>query len=133
MHHFIYHGNIGESGVRNSMILLSDSMKKGESTVTFHIASLGGDVTAGMMLYNFLRMMPIEVRTHAASNCHSIAVSVLLGGIIRTGAPASNFVVHAPRFSEGPSIGELSPNGHLVAQPFSAVAGMECRGYCSAF
>ena len=123
MHHFIYHGNISEFGVRNSMILLSDSMKKGESVVTLHLASLGGDVNAGMMLYNFLKMMPIEVRTHAASNCHSIAVSILLGGSIRTGAPASNFLVHAPRYSEGPSTGQLSPSGKLVAQPFSVVAG----------
>lgn len=123
MRHLIYSGRINEIGVQNTMILLNESMKNGESAAILHIASLGGDVTSGMLLYNFIRMLPIEIRTHAVSTCHSIAASILLGGTIRTAAPASNFLVHAPRYSEGDLIGKLSPNGQLVAQPFSAIAG----------
>lgn len=43
--------------------LCLDHLEKGVKSLSVCISSLGGDVNAGLGLYNFLRMLPIEVHT----------------------------------------------------------------------
>lgn len=123
MHHLIYHGPISERGVRNAMILLSDALTSGQSAVTLHVGSRGGDVNAGVTLYNFIRMLPIETRTHAIGVCESIAATVLLAGKVRSSAPAAVITVHAAKYSEGPLVGQRAPNTDLISEPFKMICG----------
>jgi hypothetical protein len=86
--------------------------------VSVHIASRGGDVTAGLAIYNVLRLLPCKVRTVNIANCGSIAATIYLAGQVRQAMPNSNFFLHAACFVEGPLKGQVSPNTALMLAPF---------------
>lgn len=116
--HLFYQGPISEAGVRNVETLLAEALHRGEREVRLCIASNGGDVNAGIGLFNFMRMLPIDVHTHAAGVCASIAGTILLAGKTRTAAPLSVFLLHAATYSEGPLINQIAPNTDLISKPF---------------
>ncbi|WP_443111164.1 ATP-dependent Clp protease proteolytic subunit [Altererythrobacter sp. C41] len=103
------------------MILLSKALRNGSEAITLHIGSHGGDVNAGITLYNFVRMLPIETHVHAFGVCESIAATVLLAGKRRTAAPAARITVHAPKYSEGPNAGKPTADVDLISAPFRTV------------
>ncbi len=88
------------------------------SQVSVHIASRGGDVTAGLAMYNALRLLPCKVRTVNIANCGSVAATIYLAGQVRQAMPGSNFFLHAACFVEGPLKGQVSPNTALMLAPF---------------
>ena len=88
------------------------------SQVSVYIASRGGDVTAGLAIYNVLRLLPCKVRTVNMSNCGSISATIYLAGDVRQAMPTSNFFLHAACFVEGPLKGQVSPNTALMLAPF---------------
>ncbi len=112
----IYHGPITAAGARNAEVLLTDAFKNNITDVTLHICSKGGDVSAGVGLYNFVKMIPIDVDTHCFGLCGSIAVSVFLAGRKRSTVPASRFVLHAASHTDGPKKGEVSEDTILLSQ-----------------
>ncbi|WP_312814480.1 ATP-dependent Clp protease proteolytic subunit [Brevundimonas sp.] len=116
--HLIYHGPVNQRGVSNTEILLLEAMKNGATSIVLHICSNGGDVTAGLGLYNFIRSLPVRVDTHAFGLCGSIAATIFLAGETRTSVRANAFSLHAASFSNGPLAGQISPNTDLIAQPF---------------
>lgn len=113
-----YHGEISAAGARSTERLISDSLEKGEQSVTLCIASGGGNVNAGAGLFNFVRMMPVPINTHCFGLCGSIAATIFLAGEHRTVAPASIFILHAASFIEGPLLGQISPNTPMIYAPF---------------
>lgn len=118
MRHLVYLGAINERGCRNTMILLSEALRDGDEKVALHLASRGGDVMAGMGLYNFIKMLSLTIHTHALGVCESIAATVLLAGTERSCAPAGQITLHAPTYSEGPMMGQPANTRDLIAQPF---------------
>ena len=114
----IYHGSISAAGARNAEILLTDAYKNKVSHVTLHICSKGGDVTAGVGLYNFLKMIPIDVDTHCFGMCESIAVSVFLAGRKRSTQPTSKFTLHAASYTDGAKKGEIADDTMILSQTF---------------
>lgn len=118
MRYLFYHGEVNEAGVRNLEALLAVALNESESEVTLCLASNGGNVNAGIGLYNFIEMLPLAVHTHAAGICDSIAATIMLAGTKRTAAPVSAFTIHAATYSEGPKKGEAAPNTDLISAPF---------------
>jgi ATP-dependent protease ClpP protease subunit len=117
----IYHGPICAVGVRNVETLCIAKMAAGVQTVTLCLCSGGGDVTAGIGLFNFLKMLPMTVNTHCFGICGSIAATIFLAGERRTATPASMFTLHAATFSEGPRKGQRSENTTLIEEPFRTI------------
>jgi hypothetical protein len=61
MRYLFFHGDVSAQAVRNVESLVLAAIGEGAKELTICIASNGGDVTAGIGLYNFLRMMPIAI------------------------------------------------------------------------
>lgn len=116
--HLVYHGQIRSQGARNVETLLNVAMTEGAQSVVLHLCSSGGDVNAGIGLYNYIRAMPMPVHTHNFGFCCSIAATIFLAGEQRTASPLSRFTLHAAAYSEGPRLGQISDNTQLIARPF---------------
>jgi hypothetical protein len=123
MHYMFYQGEITDFGVKNAQILIADAHRQGVKDLTFCICSGGGDVVAGIGLFHFLQMFEMNVRTHAAGFCGSIAATIFLAGKERTVAPFTGFNLHQATFSDGPNVGKRSPYTELISRPFKDKCG----------
>ena len=55
--------------------------------LVINIGSYGGDVAAGIVLYNYLKSLPFEVMTHNIGEVSSSAILFYLGGTKISCAP----------------------------------------------
>jgi ATP-dependent Clp protease protease subunit len=58
------------------------------------ISTPGGNVNSGIVLYNFLRSLPVKVITHNIGQVDSIGNVIFLAGDERYMAPATSFLFH---------------------------------------
>ncbi|MBS0481841.1 MAG: ATP-dependent Clp protease proteolytic subunit [Proteobacteria bacterium] len=91
--------------------------------LTLFLSSRGGDITAGMAIYNTLRLLPCPLRMVNVGQCGSIASTMFLAGQDRIALPASNFFLHAAYYVEGEKTGQVSPNTSLIAAPYRDLPG----------
>ena len=86
---------INEPKVKSLMALLSDIVARQKpETLYFLFASPGGSVDAGIVLYNFLRALPVEIVMHNTGSVDSIGTVVFLAGAKRYAAPHTTFLFH---------------------------------------
>ncbi|HGF5613379.1 MULTISPECIES: ATP-dependent Clp protease proteolytic subunit [Klebsiella pneumoniae complex] len=64
------------------------------SEIRIYISSKGGDTVAGFTAYNFLKSLPVKVKTHNLSNVESIANVIFMAGSERFANPLSRFLLH---------------------------------------
>lgn len=126
MSYFVmYQGAVNHTGAKNLEALVTGAIEKGVKELTICICSGGGDVTSGIGLYNFLKMVPAKINTHNFGACGSIAATIFLAGERRTTAAASMFTLHAATFVEGPRKGEISENTTMIYEPFKLALGWQ--------
>lgn len=124
MSHFIFYlGTVNEKGARNLQSVLSDAVISGKSNITLCLCSPGGDVVSGVGIYNFIRMLPVPVRTYAYGFCGSIAATIFMAGNDRFSTKNSAFMLHAATYSEGQNAGKVSDKNHLIWKPFESRLG----------
>lgn len=70
------------------------ALQQEATELNIHISSQGGDTAAGFTAYNFLKSLPVTVRTHNISNVESIANVIFLAGSERFSNPISRFLLH---------------------------------------
>lgn len=70
------------------------ALSQGATELNIHISSQGGETAAGFTAYNFLKSLPVTVRTHNISNVESIANIVFLAGSERFANQLSRFLLH---------------------------------------
>lgn len=63
-------------------------------SIYFMISSPGGDVKAGIVLYNYLNALPVKIITHNIGSIDSIALIIFLAGDERYAANHSSFLLH---------------------------------------
>ena len=63
-------------------------------TLYFLFSSPGGQVNAGIVLYNFLRALPVEIVMHNTGAVDSIGTVIFLAGAKRYAALHSTFLFH---------------------------------------
>lgn len=68
--------------------------KSGIRRFVILIASPGGDVLSGLMAYNYLKGLPIELTTFNIGNVDSSAGLIYCAGTKRYAVPESRFVIH---------------------------------------
>jgi len=63
-------------------------------TLYFLFSSGGGSVDSGIMLYNYLRGLPLKIVMHNIGSIDSIANAIFLAGQERYATPTSAFLLH---------------------------------------
>lgn len=76
----------------------------GVKKVYLALSTPGGEVSAGITLYNMLRGMPFELITHNVGNVDSIGNAIFLAGSTRYASPHSTFMFHGVGFVPQPNI-----------------------------
>lgn len=73
---------------------LSAIAQGGATEINIHMSSQGGETSAGFTAYNFLKSLPVTLRTHNIGNVESIANVIFLAGSERFPNPISRFLLH---------------------------------------
>ena len=90
-----YFDMISDSKVRGLMALCSEILAKvNPKTLYFAFSSKGGDVIAGVTLYNFLRGLPVQLIMHNLGSVDSIATAIFLAADTRYACQHSRFLFH---------------------------------------
>lgn len=95
-----YIGGVNEESNKQFIQGLVDFLGKHKQINTVHLilSTKGGDVDAGITLYNFLSSLPITLKTYNIGNVDSIGVIVFLAGATRYMTEHSSFILHGIRF-----------------------------------
>lgn len=88
-------GVIDDASVAQLMQAFNEiSMKHRPKEIYLLLSSPGGNINAGIKLYNFLRGLPIKLTTHNIGQIDSIGNVIFLAGEDRFMAPATSFLFH---------------------------------------
>lgn len=82
--------------IQNTCANIVDQIKP--KKLYFLISSNGGDVDAGIALYNFLKALPLQVIMHNIGSIDSIANVVFLAGKKRYASKHTSFLFHGVNF-----------------------------------
>ncbi len=86
---------INDSKVKTLMGMVSQIVAQHKpQTLYFLFSSPGGQVNAGIVLYNFLRALPVEIVMHNTGAVDSIGTVIFLAGAKRYAASHSTFLFH---------------------------------------
>lgn len=88
-------GPILDAQIAQLMILLDNTISsEGINHLYVAINTPGGSVNAGIVLYHYLRGLPIKVTTHNIGQVDSIGNTIFLAGEERFASPATSFLLH---------------------------------------
>ena len=74
--------------------LVNLNFVQGETIFHILLSSSGGDVRAGLDIYNYLKYLPVEINTYNMNRVDSIANTVYCVGKKRFCVPDGNFLIH---------------------------------------
>jgi ATP-dependent Clp protease protease subunit len=115
-----YADEINPAKVRAFMAVCTEVITKYKpDTLYICLSSPGGEVAAGITLYNFLRGLPIKLVTHSTGSVDSIATVVFLAGEERYATPISTFVFH------GVQTGFKKDSALTIYQLKEVISGLE--------
>ena len=89
---------INPQTAQNLMNFLIDRINLGEKEFYFLISSPGGTVNDGVVLYNFIKALPVKIVMHNIGIIDSIANVVFLSSPERYCTPNSSFLFHGVGF-----------------------------------
>ena len=90
---FNFIGSVSEQSV-SDFISTIENIKTPINSITINISSLGGSVTPGITMYNYLKSKQFNIITHNLGEVSSAALLIYLGGKIRTAEDISKFMLH---------------------------------------
>lgn len=94
-----YFDAITESKVRGLMALCTQILAQVKPAHLYiALSSPGGNVAAGITLYNFLKALPIEITMHNIGSVDSIATVIFMAGVKRYACQHSRFLFHGVVF-----------------------------------
>ncbi|PYS92821.1 MAG: Clp protease [Acidobacteria bacterium] len=115
-----FYSPISQTTVQTLMAACTDAMRQfNPRTLYLSISSSGGEVAAGITLYNFLRGLPVRVVTHNIGAIDSIAVVIFLAGQDRYAVPTATFLFH------GVQLGISQPTNLTIYQLRELVSGLD--------
>jgi ATP-dependent protease ClpP protease subunit len=74
-------------------------VQNGTTEIYLAFSTPGGQVMAGLAVYNMLRALPVPVITHNMANIDSIGNAIFLAGAQRLACPHSTFMFHGVGFA----------------------------------
>jgi len=90
----LFSAPIHQESAESLLTELGRCATQGVKEVRLLISTFGGNVAAGINLYNVLRGLPFQLVTHNVGNVASIGVAVYLAGDKRLACPNTTFVTH---------------------------------------
>ena len=94
----IFTAEITPTTIEAPIQALSKLAQQGVPEIYFVISTPGGNVAAGITLYNFLRGLPMKITMHNIGNVDSIGNAVFLAASTRYACPHSTFMFHGVGF-----------------------------------
>lgn len=90
-----YYDSINDVKVKAIMAIIANIITK-EKPDTLYVlfSSAGGNVEPGVILYNYLRALPVEIIMHNTGSVDSIANVIFLSANTRYASPHSSFLFH---------------------------------------
>jgi ATP-dependent protease ClpP protease subunit len=103
-----FFGGINDASTQAIMAAIEERLRAGKRRFVLLLSSTGGNVLAGITLYNFLRGLPAEVVTHNMGATNSIAAAVFCAGRTRLSVPHGVFLIHGvtANFPQGAALEE---------------------------
>lgn len=101
-HTILFSADITPLAANNFINILTQLGQNGCTKLTIGINSSGGNVVAGVLLYNALMAMPYPVATHNLSNVDSIANVIFMAGKERKACAGATFMFHGVSFAGQP-------------------------------
>ena len=89
---------INPTTVEQLVAVMSRATQQGVTKVHLAFSTPGGEVRAGIALYNLLRGMPFELSIHNISSVGSIGNVIFLAGDKRYATPGATFMFHGVGF-----------------------------------
>lgn len=86
-------------------LMLLEKLSK-EEEITIYINSLGGDVSSGMAVYDYIRMMNAPVKTVCIGTAASMGAMIYLAGDKRELLPHATIMIHDPAYGGGDMAGK---------------------------
>lgn len=90
---YSFFDSINEANSQRLICYVLDHMQQIDQ-LQINISSLGGSVSCGITLYNFLKSLPFPVSTHNLGEVTSAAMILYLSGSTRTSENIVKFTVH---------------------------------------
>jgi len=120
-----YFDSIVDPKVRAVMAALSEMINKQKPDAIYCLfSSPGGQVEAGITLYNFLRSLPIEIIMHNTGIVDSIANVIFLSANIRYASVHSSFLFHGVNWNCATN---TSANRNQLAETLSGLDASETK------
>jgi ATP-dependent Clp protease, protease subunit len=94
----IFEAAINGSTSQKFIATISQLVNQGTTSIELLLSTPGGEVSAGLTMYNFLKSLPIPVNTHNIGNVDSIGNAVFLAGSVRKACKHSTFMFHGVGF-----------------------------------
>jgi ATP-dependent Clp protease protease subunit len=88
------HGNINVANVTRIMAVISEKIMQGRDEFHLLLSTPGGEVAAGITLYNFIRSIPHAVTMYNVGNVDSIGNSIFVAANRRFACQHSTFMFH---------------------------------------
>jgi ATP-dependent Clp protease, protease subunit len=92
--YLIFSGPITQENARELAAALGNCVTEGRTEVHLLLNTFGGNVNAGIFLYNLLKGLPFKLVTHNTGSVASIGVAVYLAGDERLACSSSSFFTH---------------------------------------
>jgi ATP-dependent protease ClpP protease subunit len=93
-----FHAPINSLTAQHLMGTCANLVNGGGNEIYLLLSTPGGEVTAGITIYNFLRSLPVKITTHNMGNIDSIGNPIFLAGETRIACPHSTFMFHGVGF-----------------------------------
>ena len=113
-----------------------------DKPITLYISSPGGEVTAGLAVFDFIRMMKSKVNTVCIGTAASMGAIIFLAGEERKMLPHTKIMIHDPSYGNA-SMGGMKPleikdrleslmkSRKLLAEIIAERTGMPLKRVCS--
>ena len=89
-----YYARVTQASVSKLLNTVDAKLQEGYKQFVLLISSPGGDVSAGLTAYNYLKGIPAEIITHNFGAVDSIAAVIYCAGTKRYMVPEGRFVLH---------------------------------------
>jgi ATP-dependent Clp protease, protease subunit len=87
-------GSIDDDQVRECIDLIANQLPEDTDTLYILFSTTGGDVSAGFVLYNYLRALPLKVIMHNVGSVDSIGNVIFMAAEERYVSANGTFLIH---------------------------------------
>jgi ATP-dependent Clp protease protease subunit len=101
MYYYNFTGDVTNSNVQGVIQHFNTKRieENSQDEFSIYLSSVGGDIDAGIRLYDFLKSIPNKVLVYGFGQVDSSAIMILLAGDTRVALRNTRFRIHSPQFN----------------------------------